>query len=240
MGEFVVRSEVTPREIARGGAVGVTLTIEGRGNFPNRLLIPTVRGAEWLEPEVSDRFGPDGEDRFGGARTFKYVVRLGEPGTVALGAVTFPHFSPRTKKYEIARSDLGSVTVTPDGRASAPDDTKVDLLPNLPKPRGGLEGGVRAEIAPISDRPAAWLLVFASPFAFVVAVALGGLGGRLRSSREAKKASPEAELTKRLREAERAIHEKSWDIAVRAALTVLEQGAVVKLGVSLRGRSALG
>ncbi len=237
VGEFTLRAEVAPREVPRGGAVAVTLTLEGRGNFPNRLALPSTAGTDWLEPEISERFGADGEERFGGARTFKYIVRVREPGTLALGAVAFPHFSPRAKRYEIARVDLGAVNVTPDGRVSAPDDTKESLLPALPRARGGLEGA-RLASTPLSDRREAWLLLFASPLTFVGGVGLERLTARLRAARRGKEASPEADLERRLGEAERALATGDWAAALRATLHALEQGARVRLGVSVRGLSA--
>lgn len=235
VGDFTLRAEVSPREAPRGGAVAVTLTLEGRGNFPNKLALPTVRGVEWLEPEVHEKLGADAEDHYGGFRSFRYVVRVHEPGAFSLGQVAFPYYSARAKKYETARADLGFVTVTNDGKAAPPPDASEDVLPNLPAVRGALEGRTRVEARPLSDRREAWLLVFASPLLFV----LGTLGARAKErfaeTRRGREASPEAELEKRTRATKEALATKDYTGAVRAALTVLEQGALVKLGVSLRG-----
>jgi len=237
VGEFTLRAEVSPREVPRGGAVAVTLTLEGRGNFPNRLALPTVKGAEWLEPEVQEKLGPGPDDRYGGSRAFKYVVRLGEAGAYSLGSVVFPHYSPRDKRYHAARADLGFVTVTNDGKAPKAEE-KETLFPGLPPPRGALEGTTLSGPKPLSDRAPAWLLVFVSPLGFV-ALTLGARAKERLSARKRDRAtSPEAELERRLAEADRAANAGDALAAVRAALTVLEQGALVKLGTALRGANA--
>ncbi|MBL9112603.1 MAG: hypothetical protein JNM74_25175, partial [Myxococcales bacterium] len=51
-------------------------------------------------------------------------------------------------------------------------------------------------------------------------------------------ASPETELSRRIEAAKSALREGKTNDAVRFALTVLEQGALVKLGVGLRGVTA--
>lgn len=237
VGDFTLRAEVAPREAPRGGAIAVTLTLEGYGNFPSRLALPTVKGVEWLEPEVSEKLGAGPDDRFGGSRTFKYVVRVDEPGAFSLGSVLFPFYSATQKKYDTARADLGFVTVTNDGKAPKPGVADEPLLPTLPAARGALEGTVLAT-GPISDRAPAWLLVFASPLAFVAL----GLGARakdaLAARKETRAASPDAELDRRLAACDDALAKNDALAAVRLALAVLEQGALVRLGVSIRGASA--
>lgn len=238
VGDFTLRAEVSPREVPRGGAAAVTLTLVGRGNFPNKLALPTIKGAEWLDPEVTETLGPDDAQRFGGTRTFRYILRLREPGLASLGEVAFPYFSAGGRRYETARAALGTVNVTPDGKAAPPDDEREHLLPHLPAPRGALEGVARASAPPIGDRAAAWWLVLAGPLAFGAAIGAQNLTSRVREARKGRAASPAAELDRRVADAQRALASGDWDAALRAALTVLEQGAAVKLGVPLRGRSA--
>ncbi|HQY62782.1 MAG TPA: BatD family protein, partial [Polyangiaceae bacterium] len=238
VGEFTLRAEVAPREVPRGGAVAVTLTLVGRGNFPNKLALPTIKGGEWLDPEVSEMLGADAELRFGGSRTFKYILRLREAGVVPLGEVTFPHYWPEQRRYATARVALGDITVTPDGKVAPVDDAKENLLPNLPGPRGSLEGVARSATPPLGDRAEAWWLVLAAPLAFGAAIGGQRLTSRVRAARQGRATSPAAELDRRVAEAQRALASRDWDAALRAALSVLEQGAAVKLGVPLRGRSA--
>ncbi len=235
VGDFTLRAEVSPREAPRGGAIAVTLTLEGYGNFPNKLALPTVPGVEWLDPEVHEKLGGAEGDRFGGYRSFRYVVRVRESGAFSLGAVTFPHYSARAKRYGTARADLGFVTVTNDGKAPPPPgDVTAEVLPSLPTARGALEGAP-VTTKPFSDRRESWLLVFASPLLFVLGTLAARAKERFSDARRGREASPEAELEKRMSAAKDALAKKDPAGAVRAALTVLEQGALVKLGVSLRG-----
>src|SRR6185295_12639589 len=65
VGDFSLSATVTPRTIAQGGAVGVTLELRGTGNMPPQLPVPVLPGVEWLEPQVKDTLGAQQNERFG-------------------------------------------------------------------------------------------------------------------------------------------------------------------------------
>jgi hypothetical protein len=110
VGQFSLAAEVDPRRTEAGGAVGVSVRVEGTGNLPHRLRLPERRGVEWLPPTTTEAITPN-ESVVGGWRQFRYVVRLSEAGTVDLGEVTLPYYDAQTGRYAVARAKLGNVTV---------------------------------------------------------------------------------------------------------------------------------
>ncbi len=234
VGDFSLKAEVTPREVEQDGAVAITVELSGTGNLPSKLPLPTARGVEWLEPEVSEKLGGDFEDRFGGTRTFRHVVRLHEAGAIDLGELGLPFFSPRSRSYGVARAALGSVVVRPGESKKPVDVVKDDRLPGLPLARTQLEG--RGEASPrLTDRPLPWLGLFGFPGAFVLAGAAGRARRALLERRRAREGSPEAELFTRMKAAEQALREGRAPETVQATLGMIEQAALARLGVNLRG-----
>ena len=94
VGDFAMTATVNPRTLVQDGAVGVTLELRGTGNLPSKLPLPTIPGVEWLEPQMNEKLGGQAEDRFGGTRTFAYVVRFYKPGTIDLGEVRLSFYDP--------------------------------------------------------------------------------------------------------------------------------------------------
>ncbi|MFO0548471.1 MAG: hypothetical protein U0271_08800 [Polyangiaceae bacterium] len=110
VGTFTLSATVTPRSTKQGGSVGVIVRIEGQGNLPSRITTPSAPGATWLDPNRKDTSAIRG-GKVGGVRTFEYVVRLENAGQIDLGTLELPYFDPQTKKYEVAKVELGKVEV---------------------------------------------------------------------------------------------------------------------------------
>ena len=162
-GDFSLSASTTPRNIDQHGAVGVTVELRGNGNMPAKLPTPEIAGVEWLEPQTRDNLGPVSNDRFGGTRTFSYVVLIHKEGAVDLGEIRLPYFDPQTRKYEIARTSLGIVQVAKVDKQDAGPEVAETLLPDLPQPRAALEGK-RIETF-LTERPVYWGALFGSPLA---------------------------------------------------------------------------
>ena len=102
--------------------------------------------AETDEPDQGEREGlelPPGavaNDRFGGTRTFSYVVRIHRAGAVDLGEIRIPYWDPQARAYAVARTALGIVQVSAGAGRDAGVDVAEQILPNLPRPRSTLEG----------------------------------------------------------------------------------------------------
>ena len=140
VGDMSLQATVTPRAIFRDGAIGVNIELRGTGNLPSQLTLPVVPGVEWLEPTMRDKLGPMQNDRFGGTRTFSYVVRVHKEGAVDLGEVRLPYYDADKRTYAVARATLGIVNVAPGAARDAGADEPEVVLAGMPKERRVLEG----------------------------------------------------------------------------------------------------
>ncbi|MBX3258862.1 MAG: BatD family protein [Labilithrix sp.] len=237
-GDFSLSATTAPRSVDQHGAVGVTVELRGSGNMPATLPTPEIAGVEWLEPQTVDSLGPVSNDKFGGTRTFSYVVRLQKDGAIDLGEIRLPYFDPQTRTYEIARAALGIVQVAKGHARDAGGEVAETLLPDLPPPRAALEGK-RAE-AFLTERPIYWAALFGSPLACVAAIALTGAVRRARERRANAAPSPERVARERRAEAEAALKRDDGKAAAAAVARALEAELFASTGVNVRGTSGEG
>jgi hypothetical protein len=240
VGNMKLAAEVSPRETPAGGAISVTLDLEGLGNLPASLPLPVIPGVEWLEPQIHEKLGAQ-NGRYGGKRTFAYVVKLHRPGLVDLGDVTLPFYDPETGGYHVARATLGSIHVTPNAAAvdrSEPEAPKA--LADLPSIAKGLEG-TGAPRAHLTDSRWIWLGMGAPPVAWLFAIGARAGARRARERIAARAASPQTELKRRMQSADEACA-NAETIGARAATAAiaraLESAAIARLGVNLRGATS--
>jgi hypothetical protein len=236
VGTYALKATVDPREVDREGAVGVHVELAGTGNVPASLVAPARPGVEWLPPETREKLGTSGGDRFGGTRTFSYVVRMHKEGLVDLGAFTLPYYDPNKRAYDVARAELGTVNVKP-GAAPTPvasADAPAEPLAGLPPPRA-TPSGVRPPPTHLGDRPLFWLLFAASPLGWAVFVSARAGARRVRTRRAARDGSPETDLKQRVAAAEAASAGSDAKLLDAAVARVLEATTVARLGVNVRG-----
>jgi hypothetical protein len=113
-------------------------------------------------------------------------VRLDEPGTHDLGEVTLPFYDPTSKRYEIARTALGSVEVTP-GKAVAAAPSSASSAPakeenpldDVGAPRKAL-GPPAAAPRHLADGVGFFGFVAGAPLAVMALGGLAELASRLR------------------------------------------------------------
>lgn len=229
VGQFTLSADVTPRQVAAGAAVAVQVELKGTGNLPASLPVPTLAGVEWLEPQVHEKLGAQG-DRYGGVRSFSYVVKLTKSGSIDLGDISIPYFDPDSRKYEIARAALGRVEVTPS--AVKEEEKIVDKWADIPKPLAALESHTTP--AYLADKP--WFvygLLFPN-VALVGVWAASRFARRTRDRREAESSSPRALLKMRIAEAEAQAKAGASRDITGATTRALEAALVVFGGASLR------
>lgn len=194
VGQFTLSVTVQPRRIEQGGAVAVMLKLAGTGNLPEALHVPARTGVDWLDPEKKSSIEPVGAV-VSGFRTFGYVVRITDSGTVNLGKIELPYWDAAGKRYQIASVTLGAVEVSPTAPAAAPPSPgasaggdasapRGDPLSNLPSSRRAL-GAYRPRAAPWLDGAPFWWLLAAPPLLFAVST----LGVRAVRTSRAKLAS---------------------------------------------------
>lgn len=234
VGSFALAAEVAPREVERGGAVAVTVTLSGTGNLPASLAVPSRKGVEWLEPQVRDAIAPQGDEKVGGKRTFNFVVRMQEEGDFDLGEVKIPFWDPDAKKYGVANAKLGDVKVKPGARPVASADAAQEALAGLPPPRAE-RSAARAARAHVTDSRWFWLALGASPLAYAAAFGARAASVRIRRRREANAASPARERKLRVKAADDACRGDDARAADAAIARALEAAAIADASVNVRG-----
>jgi hypothetical protein len=236
VGELALEAEVSPEKLVAGDAVSVVAKLSGTGNIPNSLLIPAKRGIDWLDPTVQSAVEAK-RGVVGGSRSFSYVVKLKEPGTVDLGELTLPYYDPKRRAYAVARAPLGSVEVTKNPQAVAkavPSSGPVGAA--APEARKAL-GGYQRPSSPFTDDARFWWLLFGAP----LAVALGGAGlelsQRLKRLRAAARSGPERLAQDALRAAEEAA--RGTQVAATAAQVERAIFLAIEGATGIRGRGLL-
>ncbi len=232
VGRYKLSANVTPREVDAGGAITVDAVLEGTGNLPQSITPPPRKGVEWLPPDVRSNVAPNADGKVGGSRTFTFVVRAREAGSVDLGELTVPFFDPESGKYEVARAALGTLTVR--GNPSAKDDGAArKILEGLPKPLASPQPPAARSASFIEERTFffAWL---APPVALVLYVAVSVLLARRRASKGDRKETPKSQLKTAQSEAEQALARGDAQAADSAVRRFVESATQHRLGISIR------
>jgi len=211
VGQFKIEALVQARRIDEGGAVPVLITVTGSGSFPDSVRVPDRTGLEWLDPEKKEKLEVH-DGTITGFRSFGYVVRVKDTGTVDLGAVNLSYWNPSARRYEVTRAELGKVEVTRKGLAPASsakplapvDTTAVDPFVGLSTPRMALGAYVAARPPIWGEGGLLWALLAAPPLLVAGAFA-GSLGLRQARARRAAGA-----------DSKRALAEKALDDAAEA------------------------
>jgi hypothetical protein len=233
VGDMALQATVAPRAIARDGAIGVTLELRGTGNLPAQLSVPAVPGVEWLEPTLNDKLGAVSGDKFGGTRTFSYVVRVHKEGAVDLGEVRLPYYDPDKRAYAVARATIGIVNVAAGEAKDAGVDQPEVLLAGMPKERRVLEGA-RAE-SYVTEKPLYWAALFGSPLMCALVLGASGAVGRWRERRAAASPSVTQVAKTRREEADEACRGTDGAAAIGAIARAVEADVIARVGVNLRG-----
>jgi hypothetical protein len=238
VGDFSLSATVTPRALAQGGAVGVSVELRGTGNMPSTLPVPVAPGVEWLEPQVTDSLGPMQNDRFGGSRTFAYVVRIAKSGAVDLGNLQIPYWDAERGTYALARAGLGVVDVTPGAVRDAGPEAIEEILPGLPKERRVLEGVHHDSF--LTDRSELWLALFGAPLACAAFIGANGVVRRARSRKAGAAPSHDKIAREKRAEAEAALRGDDGKAATSAIAGALEASVLAATKVNVRGTAGEG
>lgn len=245
VGHFQISALVQPRKITEGGSVAALIKVTGSGNFPTSLNLPEKTGVEWLDPEKKEQIeAKNGE--IAGFRSFGHVVRLTRPGTVDLGTIELPYWNPRSRRYEVARTALGTVEVLPSptgpsapsgAPTSTPTDapTTQDPFKTLPEPRRALSAFNPPSETTLLPGAAFPLALALPPFLAIAGIAAADFARRARSRLAERKTSPRTLAQAALSDAKRA--RKAGDD--RAASAAVERAVVLAIeaasGVKARG-----
>lgn len=244
VGQFQISALVQPRKITEGGSVAALVKVTGSGNFPTSLNLPEKTGVEWLDPERKEQIEPKNGE-ISGFRSFGHVVRLTRTGTVDLGTIELPYWNPRARRYEVARTSLGTVEVVPSptspsapsaSPSAAPDDAPTDApFEKLPAPRSALSAFVRPSDGAILPGAAFPIALVLPPFLAIAGIAAIDFSRRARARLADRKTSPRTLARAALAGAKKA--RSSGD--ERAASAAVERAVVLAIeaatGVKARG-----
>lgn len=243
VGQFQLSALVQPRKIEEGGSVAVNVRVTGSGNFPPSLVVPEKTGIEWLDPEKKEAI----ETRNGeisGSRSFGYVVRVTRTGTIDLGTIELSYWNPRARRYEVARSALGTVDVTPSRTAPvAPTASPTasaapggdNPFASLPPPPSKLPAFTPPAQAPLLEGASFPFALAAPPVLALAGIAGLELSRRARKKLAGRKTSPRTLANAALADARKA--KGAGD--ERAAAAAVERAVVLAIeaasGVKARG-----
>jgi oxygen tolerance protein BatD len=237
VGDFALRATVGPRSVEAGGSVAVSARVEGTGRFPGALALPEQSGVEWLEPTIKDSAGVQGSV-VGGTRSFSYLVRLTQPGSVDLGSLKLPLYDPKTARYRVESVDLGKVQVLP-AAATAADTAGAEEGPRLSKLvqfRSTL--GPHAAERHLTDRPVFWWSLGLGPGLVLGVAGALTVTGRLRRRLAARDGALATQATRALADAREALARDDLRAAVasveRAAYSAVEHATAIKARAVLR------
>ena len=233
VGDMALQATVAPRAIPRDGAIGVVVELRGTGNLPSQLSVPATPGVEWLEPTLHDKLGLVAADRFGGTRTFSYVVLVHKEGAVDLGEVRLPYYDADKRTFAVARATIGIVNVATGPARDAGVDAPEVLLAGMPKERHVLEGA-RAQSF-VAERPLYWAALFGSPLACALVLGAHGLLGRWREKRASSSPSAQSIAKTQRAEADEACRGSDGKAAMGAIARAIVSDVLARTGVNLRG-----
>jgi len=123
VGRFALGLTTDARDVALGGTVRLTLTIEGDGNL-TLFETPRLNLGDALHTlgAIDDRAWP--------RRTVTYDVSVLDAHATQLGPVEFPYFDPAEGGYRVARTGAIPLHVLPaEDPAPRADDAKSDAAP---------------------------------------------------------------------------------------------------------------
>ncbi|MDA0709924.1 MAG: BatD family protein [bacterium] len=122
VGRFDITAEATPTEVHAGDPVAVKVTVIGAGNLqavsePQR---PEDTQFRFYDPKAQLETDAGG-GKYGGKKTFEYVMIPTKSGSVTLPAFRLAFFDPRAERYDIIESKPILLTVAPNPNVRSPE-----------------------------------------------------------------------------------------------------------------------
>jgi len=114
VGAFSLDAAVAPRKVRVGEPITWTLTLEGRGNWPAGIGLPSRQASasfRTIQPRRQNQFEKDA--LFEGSQTEDIVLIPTEPGSYRLGPTAFAYFDPEEKRYVTAEAPAYTIEVEP-------------------------------------------------------------------------------------------------------------------------------
>ena len=122
VGRFEIRVEATPTTVLAGDPVSVRVEVVGVGNLQaiSEPVRPGDAHLKFYEPKTSIQANTQG-GRYGGKKTFEYVMIPEKAGDVALPPFKLSFFDPVSERYATVASKAVALIVTPNANLSQPE-----------------------------------------------------------------------------------------------------------------------
>ncbi|MDR1010739.1 MAG: BatD family protein, partial [Opitutaceae bacterium] len=159
VGQFKLESKVVPDNAAVGEPITWTLTLSGRGNWPDIQSLPArsvSKDFHAIQPQVKRT--PQGENALYEVTLSEDVVLVPtKPGPYTLGPVVWSYFDPAQGRYVTITAPATTVNVAPAANAAAPIFTGTQTaspasaapaLAGAPKQPAGIPGDPLPDAAP--------------------------------------------------------------------------------------------
>ena len=113
VGALQLTATAAPEAPRAGEPISIRVSASGDGNMRALTLppLPAIPGTRAYPPTVTDATGEQG-GRFSGTRTVETVVIPERTGALAVPALEWPYFDPRTGRYAVARTAPLTLTVS--------------------------------------------------------------------------------------------------------------------------------
>lgn len=243
VGAFSLTARVEDPEVRTGKAVVLKVSLSGEGNVKSAQLpeLPALDDFRVFPPTIEEEVDlrPSGVE---GTKTAEVLLVPQKPGTYAIPALELPVFDPREGAYEVLRTDPIEVRVQgePVARSEPPPAPSPPDRPAPEDERRPLR--VRAELErPPSlpwTHPAWWAALLAGPLAWAGTWGARRAGAGLRSRREDPRREREAAAEQKLEDLRAKIEAEDPGAAAAAFMDALHARAELRLGASLRSRTA--
>jgi hypothetical protein len=233
VGSYNLTVSVEPRRVEAGGSIAVTALLKGVGNVPQNLRLPERKGVTWLEPEMHEAIDAS-NGVVAGSRSFTYVVKLSEPGKIALGELGVSFWNPKLKEYQTARAPLGTVEVTGQAPAAPAGGTgERDPFSAVPAYRPS-PSAYAAPSAPFTDSAWFWLALAGSPASVLLLDGASRAARALLDARRQRADSAHTRVKQALDEAAAAAAASDGKAAASAVERALVLAIDAACGVKLR------
>jgi len=113
VGDFTFKAQVDKTSVRQNEPVVLTLTLQGAGNIEtlNRPQIPEIPGVKLYESDSNLQVMPRG-NIIGGVKTFEITLLPSKMGTLTIEPLEFSFFNPRTKSYQVQKTETFHIDVT--------------------------------------------------------------------------------------------------------------------------------
>jgi hypothetical protein len=139
VGDFQVRSDISPRNAAVGEPQTLRLHISGAGNF-DRVNSSMVEHLDhWKTYPVKSAFTPRNAVGYSGEKVFEQPLIAETAGEQAIPALEFSYFNPNTRRYERVDTEPIKVTIAASIEAVARSLSTRGLRPDHPRPRSEVD-----------------------------------------------------------------------------------------------------